>query len=213
MPHDQSCIILKPTPFFVSFITEQLPDFEEVIQLEQGADNTAYTIPICDSDEDLFEHLERLYPYMFRYEVTRLFGKALADKLSADFLDFLCCFKFDVHSQPLMLGTSLKDRRQLVCVKPRTISFEWTSSEDPIVVKDLMKTHALFTSINTTTVLIKHCDTLDIKPLLKRYCRPLLQTNGMKQPAQVIQWPTLQSWRLFDRYFAVEVHTQLVHLH
>ena len=209
MPHNQSCIILKPTPFFVSFITEQLPDFEELRQL----DHTAYTIPICDSDEALFEHLERLYPYMFRYEVTRLFGKALADKLSADFLDFLCCFKFDVHKQPLMVGTSLKDCRQLVCVKPRTIAFEWAPSEDPIVVNDLMKTHDLFASINTTTVLVKHVDNLDIKQLLNCYCRPLLQANVMKKPAQVIQWPTSQSWRLFDRYLAVEVHTQLVHLH
>ena len=213
MPHNQSCIILKPTPFFVSFITEQLPDFEELRQLDQGTDNTAYTIPICDSDEALFEHLERLYPYMFRYEVTRLFGKALADKLSADFLDFLCCFKFDVHKQPLMVGTSLKDCRQLVCVKPRTIAFEWAPSEDPIVVNDLMKTHDLFASINTTTVLVKHVDNLDIKQLLNCYCRPLLQANVMKKPAQVIQWPTSQSWRLFDRYLAVEVHTQLVHLH
>ena len=150
---------------------------------------------------------------MFRYEVTRLFGKALADKLSADFLDFLCCFKFDVHKQPLMVGTSLKDCRQLVCVKPRTIAFEWAPSEDPIVVNDLMKTHDLFALINTTTVLVKHVDNLDIKQLLNCYCRPLLQANVMKKPAQVIQWPTSQSWRLFDRYLAVEVHTQLVHLH
>jgi hypothetical protein len=213
MPHNQSCIILKPTSFFASFIAEQLPDFEELKQLNDASDSTVYAIPICDSDEALFEHLERLYPYMFRYEVSRLFGEALADRLSADFLDFLCCFKFDVHSEPLGLGTFSKDCCQLVCVKPRTITFEWAPSADPIIVKDLIKTQALFASINRTTVLVKHFDKLDIKPLLQRYCRPLLQANAVKKTAQVIQWSTMQSWRLFDRYFAVEVHTQLVHLH
>jgi hypothetical protein len=104
MSQMKSCIIvLKPTSFFTSFAIEQLPDFDCPNEEDLESDYTAYTLPVCDSDDDLLEHLERLFPFMFRHEVTRLLGKHLATKIKADFLDFLCCFKFEVHTQVVHL--------------------------------------------------------------------------------------------------------------
>lgn len=216
MPHNQSCIIiLKPTSFFLSFVTEQLSDFEQTEEAEMSADNTAYTMPSYDNDDALLEHLERLYPYMFQHEVVRLFGQSIASKINADFLDFMCCFKFEVYAEPLLMATSVEDCHQLVCVKPRVVSFDWmpTSGNDHIKVKGLVQTLDLFRATPAATALVKTLDKLDLKPLLHRYCKPLLKADLMKKAMQMIQWPTTQSWQMFNRYFAVEVHTQLVHLH
>ena len=90
MSRSKSCIIiLKPTSFFTSFVADQLPDFDCPYEEDLESDCTAYTIPACDDDEVLLEHLERLSPFMFRHETERLLGKNLAAKIKADFLDFL----------------------------------------------------------------------------------------------------------------------------
>lgn len=216
MSHNQSCIIiLKPTSFFLSFVTEQLPDFEQVEESEASLDNTAYTIPSYSNDEALLEDLERLYPHMFRHEVTRLFGKDVAAKINADFLDFMCCFKFEVHEKPLLMASSIESCRRLVCLKPREISFDWmqTKGDDFIKVKGVVQNLDIFRSFPAATVLVRTLDKLDFKPLLQRYCKPLIKADLMKKAIQKIQWPTLQSWQMFNRYFAIEIHTQVVHLH
>lgn len=213
MAHNQSCIILKPTAYFLAFVADQLPDFEKPLEDDKPSDFTAYTIPVYENDEALLEHLERLYPYMFQYEVTRLYGEARASKVTADFLDFLCCFKFEVHARTLATKTSGGSDQQLVRIKPKTVSFAWGESEDPIILEDFLKAKDLLDTINSPTVLLKKFDRLDMKPLLQRYCRPLTYKDKVKKAAQAVYWPTLQSWQLFNRYFAIELHTQLVHLH
>ena len=123
MSQMKSCIIvLKPTSFFTSFVIEQLPDFDCPNEEDLESDYTAYTLPVCDSDDALLEHLERLFPFMFRHEVTRLLGKNLATKIKADFLDFLCCFKFEVHSHSVLMESSIQDCHQLVCVKMKMVT-------------------------------------------------------------------------------------------
>ena len=92
MISSQSCIILKPTPYFLSFINDQLPDLS-LPTPELGVDNTAYTIPHIDDDELLMTQIERFYPFMFEHEAKRILGKDLAALVSADFVDFLFCFK------------------------------------------------------------------------------------------------------------------------
>ncbi|MCX7091197.1 MAG: hypothetical protein NTU48_07105 [Legionellales bacterium] len=216
MSQMKSCIIvLKPTSFFTSFVIEQLPDFDCPNEEDLESDYTAYTLPVCDSDDALLEHLERLFPFMFRHEVTRLLGKNLATKIKADFLDFLCCFKFEVHSHSVLMESSIQDCHQLVCVKPRVVDLEWLQeSDDQIEVRGIL--HALNTSQTgqTASLLVRHYDRLaDLKPLVQRYCRPLLKQDFMKKAAQLIQWPSVSSLQMFHRYFAVEVHTQVVHLH
>lgn len=217
MSQFKSCIIiLKPTSFFTTFINEQLPDFDCPSDGDLASDCTAYTLPVCDSDDELLEHLERLFPFMFRYEANRLLGKNLAAKIKADFLDFLCCFKFEVHSQTMLTESSVDDCRQLVCVKPRVVDLEWmpTTNDDQIEVRGILQTLNLSPTQQSASVLVKRFDKLsDLKPLVQRYCRPVFKHDLMKKAAQLIQWPTASSLQIFHRYFAVEVHTQLVHLH
>ncbi|MGV3740594.1 MAG: hypothetical protein ACO1N3_04820 [Gammaproteobacteria bacterium] len=217
MSRFKSCIIiLKPTSFFTSFVSEQLQDFDCPIEEDLESDCTAYTIPPCDNDEVLLEHLERLYPYMFRYEATRLLGKALASKIQADFLDFLCCFRFEMHAQSFVMESSIQDCHQLVCVKPRVVDLEWlpATNDDQIEVRDVLQALNAPPSTQTASVLVKRFDKLaDLKPLVQKYCRPLLKQDFMKKAAQLIQWPSASALQTFNRYFAIEVHTQLVHLH
>ena len=217
MSRFKSCIIiLKPTSFFTSFVAEQLPDFDCPIEEDLESDYTAYTIPACDSDEALLEQLERLSPYMFRHEVVRLLGKNLASKIKSDFLDFLCCFRFEVHAHSVLTESSIEDCHELVCVKPRVVDLEWqpATNDDEIEVRDILQTMNLSQVPQTASVLVKKFDKLaDIKPLVHRYCRPLLKQEFMKKAAQLIQWPSNSSIQMFNRYFAIEVHTQLVHLH
>lgn len=217
MSQMKSCIIvLKPTSFFTSFVTEQLPDFDCPNDEDLEADYTAYTLPACENDDALLEQLERLFPFMFRHEVSRRLGKHIASGMKADFLDFLCCFKFEVHSETVLMASSLQDCQQLVCVKPRFVDLKWLpeADSDHIEVRGLLD--ALHTSqpSQTASLLVRKFDRFaDLKPLVQRYCRPLLQQDLMKKAAQLIQWPTASSMQMFHRYFAVEVHTQLVHLH
>lgn len=217
MSQFKSCIIvLKPTSFFTSFVTEQLPDFDCPSEEDLESDYTAYSLPACDTDEALLEHLERLFPFMFRYEATRLLGKDLASKITADFLDFLCCFKFEVHSHAMLMETSIDDCHQLVCVKPCVVDLEWLpeANEDQIEIRGILETLNLSSSLQTASVLLRSFDRLaDLKPFVHKYCRPLLQQDFMKKAAQLIQWPSSPSVHMFDKYFAIEVHTQLVHLH
>lgn len=217
MSRFKSCIIiLKPTSFFTSFVAEQLPDFDCPHEEDLESDYTAYTIPACDNDEVLLEHLERLSPFMFRHEVSRLIGKKLASKIQSDFLDFMCCFKFEVHTQSVLTESSIEDCQQLVCVKPRVVDVDWL----PEANDSQIEVRGLFQSLNTTetaqtaSVLVKKFDRLaDLKPLIFRYCKPLLRQEFMKKASQLIQWPSASSLQTFNRYFAIEVHTQLVHLH
>lgn len=216
MSQMKSCIIvLKPTSFFTSFVIEQLPDFDCPNEEDLESDYTAYTLPVCDSDDDLLEHLERLFPFMFRHEVTRLLGKHLATKIKADFLDFLCCFKFEVHSHSVLMESCIQDCHQLVCVKPRVVDLDWLQeSDDQIEVRGILQAINTSQSGQTASLLVRHYDRLaDLKPLAQRYCRPLLKQDFMKKAAQLIQWPSVSSLQMFHRYFAVEVHTQVVHLH
>jgi hypothetical protein len=217
MSQFKSCIIiLKPTSFFTSFVIEQLPDFDCPNEEDLESDYTAYTIPACDDDEALLEHLERLFPFMFRHEVNRLLGKQLGSKIKADFLDFLCCFKFEVHAHSVITESSINDCRQLVCVKPRTIDLDWqpANEESEIEVRGFLNTLNTAQTAQTASVLVKKFDrSADLKPLIFRYCKPLLRQEFMKKAAQIIQWPSASSLQIFNRYFAIDVHTQLVHLH
>lgn len=216
MSRFKSCIIiLKPTSFFTSFVAEQLQDFDCPIEEDLESDCTAYTIPACDDDEVLLEHLERLYPFMFTHEVTRVWGKELASKIQADFLDFMCCFRFEMH-QSMVMESSIQDCHQLVCVKPKVVDLEWlpATNEDEIEVRDVLQALNAPSTTQTASVLVKKFDKLaDLKPLVHKYCRPLLKQDFMKKAVQLIQWPSASAMQTFNRYFAIEVHTQLVHLH
>ena len=216
MSRFKSCIIiLKPTSFFTSFVAEQLPDFDCPTEEDLESDCTAYTIPACDDDEAVLEHLERLFPYMFRHETTRLVGESLASNIQADFLDFLCCFRFETHTHSVFMERSMQDCEQLVCVKPKAVDLEWlpAANAEQIEVRDVLQALHAQQASQTASVLVKRFDKLaDLKPLVHKYCRPLLKQDFMKKAAQLIQWPSASAMQTFNRYFAVEVHSHVVHL-
>jgi hypothetical protein len=96
-------IVLKPTRRFLSFLVENRPDMQwPELPLFQK-DTTAYTLPCHESDDDLLEEVERNYPRMFEHEVSRWLGEEAGQKIKGSFFDFLCFFKFELHTQLIKL--------------------------------------------------------------------------------------------------------------
>ena len=112
-------IFLKPTSVFLSFIASQLPDIElPDLRLIQ-TDTTAYAIRKQASEEATLDEIERHFPRMFRHEICRWLGEDARNEIEGSFLDFLCCFKFEMHSQIVLMEPSITKGHQLLCIKPR----------------------------------------------------------------------------------------------
>lgn len=218
MPQNETnVLILKPTPVFLSFLAAQLPDIELPELNVLQADNTAYMINKQDSDEATLDEIERLFPEMFRHEIHRLLGpQMIGQAIEGSFLDFLCCFKFELHSQIVLMESSMDEGRQLLCVKPRSVLLKWmkTSLEDQIDVSQIFEQMDVAHFRENATVLVKNFQQLsEIKPFMKHYYRPIFKAEMLRMCEQAEQWPEIDSFQEFSRYFAVEVHSQLVHLH
>lgn len=218
MPQNEANIlILKPTSVFLSFLATQLPDVDlpDIRSLQE--DHTAYTIPKQESDEATLDEIERQFPKMFRYEINRILGEEANDyAVEGSFLDFLCCFKFELHSQIVLMENSIDNGRQLLCVKPRSILLKWmkASMDDQIEVSNVLGQIDVSHFVENATVLVKNFQQLaDIKPFMRHYYRPIFKAEMLRMWDQAEQWPEVDSFQDFTRYFAVEVHTQLVHLH
>tara|TARA_Y100000588_G_C14235714_1_gene917210 strand:- start:1372 stop:2025 length:654 start_codon:yes stop_codon:yes gene_type:complete len=209
-------VILKPTYVFRSFLEAQLPDIEipELDKLQR--DSTAYTIKKHDCEEASLDELERNYAMMFRHEVSRWLGQEAAENLKASFLDFLCCFKFEMHSQIVLMEPTLSEGHQLVCIKPRAVLMKWMKEQ----VKEEVDLLQLLDQVNVTnisenaTVVVKNFDQLnEIKPFLQDCYNPVYQHELSRMCDDSACWPKINNFQDFSRYFAVELHTQLVHLH
>jgi len=100
-------VILKPTSVFRSFLGAQVPDIEmpdlDVLQ----TDTTAFTIPKHQSEEETLDEIEKHFPKMFRHEISRWLGEDARNDIEGSFLDFLCCFKFELHSQIVLMEPTL----------------------------------------------------------------------------------------------------------
>lgn len=217
MPQNESSIlILKPMPSFISFITSQLPDVDLPDIATLQTDSTAYTIRKCEDDESVLNEVERLFPLMLKHESSRLLGDELSQHIAGTFLDFLCCFKFELHSQVVLMESCMDDGHQLLCVKPRSVVLEWltTPHDDQIDFTSLLEKIDLSHFTENATVLVKNSDQLsDIDPFIKQNYRPIFNAEMIRMSDNAKQWPVVNSFKLFSRYFAIELHTQLVHLH
>ncbi|MDX2347156.1 MAG: hypothetical protein QNK11_09830, partial [Legionella sp.] len=91
-------ILLKPTPAFLSFLAGQLPEVALPNLKLLQTDTTAYTLPLHETEDELLDTLEANFLRMFQYEIKRWLGAEALLNLNASFLDFLCCFKFEMHS-------------------------------------------------------------------------------------------------------------------
>jgi hypothetical protein len=211
-------ILLKPTAAFLSFLAGQLPetvlpDFN-VLQ----TDTTAYTLPLHETEEALLETIETLFPFMFQHEIKRWLGEEAAFGLNASFLDFLCCFKFEVHSHMLVLESAFENNQQLLRVKPRSLLLKkmqtnQTSEEDAGDVATLLEQVSLSYLTENATVIIKHFNHLkEVRPFIEQFFLPIFKMEMMRVSKSRQQWPSVESFEDFSRYFSIDIHSDLVHL-
>jgi hypothetical protein len=208
-------VILKPTSVFLSFLGAQAPGIElpslEILQ----ADTTAYTIMKQDGEEETLDEIERHFSTMFRHEMNRWLGGKAHNPIEGSFLDFLCCFKFEMHSQIMVMESSVEDGRKLICTKPRSILLKWIKSsvEGQEEQYDVIERITLTQLSENATVVVKNFETqLEIQSLLEAHYPTLFNAEMRRMCECSENWPNIHSFSDFNRYFSVEIHTQLVHL-
>jgi len=217
-------IFLKPTSALLSFLAEQLPHATLPDLNAMQSDTTAYTIPVHETDEALLDTIEQHFSYMFQYEIERWLGIEATLDIKATFLDFLCCFKFEIHSNIVLLEPSMQDGKQLLRVKPRALLLKkmqeiienqhldghCDDDGDDVLVIEQIK---LANLTENATVVIKNFEQVDeIKPFVQQFYRPIYKLEMMRMCEQREQWPEMLSFDAFSRYFLVDVHTNIIHL-
>ncbi|MDF1646929.1 MAG: hypothetical protein P1U61_08140 [Legionellaceae bacterium] len=212
-------ILLKPTPAFLSFLAGQLPEAALPSLNILQTDTTAYTLPLHENEEALLETLEKHFPTMFQYEIKRWLGEKALLSLNASFLDFLCCFKFEVHSHMVVLESSFECEQQLLRVKPRSLFLKKMQQEKPEnhqgddEVVTLIEEITLSQLTENATVIIKHFNALnEVHPFVKQYFLPIFKMEMMRVCDSKELWPTVNSFEDFSRYFLIDIHTNLIHL-
>ncbi|MDX1837071.1 hypothetical protein DIZ81_07560 [Legionella taurinensis] len=214
-PSQWEIIVLKPTKVFLSFLAAQINDIDLPDLRLLQTDNTAYVIPKQTNDEETLNEIERHFPTMFRHEICRWLGKEARNDIEGSFLDFLCCFKFELHSHIVLMEDSVAEGRQLLRVRPRSVLLKWmkTAVEDDHELSNVLERVNISHLAENATVVIKNFDHLaEIKPFLKEYYRPIFEAEMLRMCDREEQWPDIDSYQAFSRYFTVDIHTQLIHL-
>ena len=214
--NESDVIILKPTSSFLSFLAAQQPDIDLPDMKALRTNHTAYTIAKCDSDEATLDEVERHFPAMFRHEICRLLGENACNHFEGSFLDFLMSFKFELHSQIVVMEPSIEQGHQLLCVKPRSVLLKWMETT---LTADQTEPSVAFERMNLShitenaTVLVKNFKQLsEIKSFIQQYYRPIFKAEMLRMCSDADQWPAIDTFQMFRRYFAVEIHKQLIHL-
>lgn len=209
-------IILKPTSAFLSFLAAQVPNVELPELTILQVDTTAYLIKKQVSEEATLDEIGRHYHQMFKHEISRWLGDDTRLQTKGSFLDFLCCFKFELHSQIVLMEPSIDEGHQLLCIKPRSVLIKWMKSsiEDKDEMTNILERVNLSHLTENATVVVKNFrQSSDVNPFIKHHYRPIYDAEMSRMCDKVDQWPAVDSFQLFGRYFSVELHTQLVHLH
>jgi hypothetical protein len=179
-------------------------------------DNTAYVIPKQDSDEATLDYIEKNYQTMFRHEIGRWLGDKARNSIETSFIDFVSCFKIQMHSHIILMEPSIEDGHQLLEIKPRRALLEWIKSsiEDTEELADVLDKITLSQIAENSTVIVKNFANLkEIKPFMQLYYQPIFETAMTRMSNQSKEWPEVNSFTAFSKYFAVQIHTQLKHLH
>lgn len=209
-------IILKPTRTFLTFLASQLPEIELPDLRLLQMDNTAYVIAKQESDEDTLNEIERHFATMFRHEISRWLGEEARNKIEGSFLDFLCCFKFELHSQIVLMEPKLANGQHLIRVKPRSVLLKWLRStlEENSGLSPVLEGIKLSDLAENATVIVKSFTSFaDIKAFVKTYYPTIFKAEMSRMCDKAEDWPVIDSYQTFSRYFAVDIHTQLYHLH
>ena len=168
------------------------------------------------SDEETLNEIERHFATMFRHEICRWLGEDARNEIEGSFLDFLCCFKFELHSHIVLLENSFEAGQQLIRIKPRSVLLKWIKSvveEDDDLIAVLNKINLADLAENATVIVKNFQKLTEIKAFLKQYFPLIYEAEMLRMCDRGEQWPYVDSYESFCRYFAVDIHTQLVHLH
>ncbi|WP_058534593.1 hypothetical protein [Legionella saoudiensis] len=209
-------IVLKPTAVFLSFLASQLPEVKLPDLRLLQIDNTAYTIPKQATDDALLNEIEKCFPEMFRHEISRWLGDSVRSEIETNFLDFLCCFKFELHNHIILMEPTIEKGRQLLLFKPRAALLNWlksTAEGQDELVEVIERVHLSNLEENATVMVKNFSNLTEIKPFIKNYYQPIFSTAMTRISNQSEQWPLIDSFQQFNEYFAVEIHTQLIHLY
>ena len=209
-------VILKPTSVFLSFLAAQLPQVDLPDLKILQTNNTAYLMRKQASDEETLNEIERHFATMFRHEICRWLGEDARNEIEGSFLDFLCCFKFELHSHIVLLENSFEAGQQLIRIKPRSVLLKWIKSvveEDDDLIAVLNKINLADLAENATVIVKNFQKLTEIKAFLKQYFPLIYEAEMLRMCDRGEQCPYVDSYESFCRYFAVDIHTQLVHLH
>lgn len=216
IPSPWEVIVLKPTAVFQSFLAAHLPADKVPSLTILQTDTTAFAIQRQTDDEATLDEIERLYPVMFRHEICRWLGEHAQNEIEVSFLDFLCSFKFELHHHLVLLEDEFKDAHQMLRIKPKALLLKWMQAqvgedkELATIVEQATVTHLA----ENATVIVKNFQHLgDIKSFLKLHFPILFEAEMQRMCEDRQQWPVIESYADFCRYFAFDIHTQLIHLH
>ena len=209
-------IVLKPTRMFLFFLMAMRPDIKWPTLSVFQRDTTAYTLPKCHSDMAVLTEIENHFSQMFRHEVSRWLGDDLNHAIVDSFTDFLCCFKFDLHDNIMLMEKDIRMGKQWLCIRPRAIEVKLRSS-----VVDVDSAGGVFPRIHgfdasrQSMVIIKNfCTKRDIRPFVQRHYQPILNAKMSKPSLQGLSLhPDIKSYASFNRYFTCKAHSRLIHLH
>ncbi|MCL9685599.1 hypothetical protein [Legionella maioricensis] len=208
-------VVLKPTTVFLSFLASQLPENDLPSLKLLQTDCTAYVINKHHAVVETIEEIEKNFSAMFRHEICRWLGNNARNEIETSFLDFLCCFKFEMHSHLVLMEPSIEAGNQLLIIKPRSSLLKWMKSaiEGQEELENVMERVTLSHLAENATVIIKNfSDLKEIKSFMAQYYKPIFETAMSRMSNQSSEWPVVNSFQSFSQYFTVEIHTQLIHL-
>jgi hypothetical protein len=213
---EANVLILRPTNVFLTFLETEFPEIVTLPSIEAlQQNNTAYTLLKKDSDEETLDEIEKHFKTMFRYEIRKILGSKFRYDIEASFLDFLCCFKFELHSEIILMDADFVSNQNLLCFKPRSVLLKWIKSsldyrDDALpVVEQVTLTHL---AENATVVIKKFEHNEDIKSFIEHYYYAIYTAEMLRMADETDKWPMIDSFETFSNYFSVEVHSHLVHL-
>lgn len=210
-------IILKPTRAFLSFLRTHIPEALLPALKDLQKNNTAYVIQKQEDDEATLNEIERHFVTMYRHEIQRAIKRTIDTKIEGTFLDFLCCFKIEMHSQVLLLEDNMHEGKQLVRIKPRSVLLKWmrlTADKDPNLAS-LVSSLNLAQLTDNATVIVKNFGEVeaDINAFMHHYYQEIYEAEMVRLSEMSETWPSLQSYHDFNQYFTVTAHPELIHLH
>lgn len=214
-PSEWEVIILKPTAVFQAFIASQCPDIDPPDLKTLQTDCTAYAIPKQADDEKTLNTIEQHFKLMFHHELSRWLGDAIDHEIKGSFLDFLCCFKFELHNQVVLLEEDFIEGKQMFCVRPRSVLLNWMHSiaeDNEDLTEVLERVNVSHLAENATVVIKNFSKPSDVKGFVQSYFPAIYEVEMSRMCDQIEQWPSVESYQDFVKYFTVDIHTKLVHL-